>query len=846
MATRFQAEFKSRRDVDYLLEIEDSSFGGTATTFTVGGDGFRLQYDAVNGERNAPIIASRVRFDYIMQNATDEGLITDLSGAAEGRFSLRIMREGVLYWVGYIQPEISRIEDSGYPYAFSISATDGLSRLKSYDFTTADRDTFLNIILTCLNNGELAARYFAASTDIFLRTSVDWWHTTHGGATAAKDPLKRSRVDCTIWRETNGDGTYKYKNCYDVLTDVLKHWNARLYMSGGCYRVEQPDYRLTSPFRERRHSRDGTNISNSSTANYDRSLPQNATGAKSGASYDFFPALKTVRNTYTHKTGRNFAEGYGALFGTGATGGTKNLGNISVDSNTIAKISGRVRLKTATSGTLPYYYTLQLAIICGTKELKRTVSVVTGQTLLSYEMPTWQTSGTGGYVNISSGFLYSAAFDGTFDFSLWSPTGMTSGDLTLEVISLGAKTKTGSTVSLTTDEWSFESLVIEVANSSNSANWERDRKYENTNPTTGNSYVVEVDTIFGSEVKPWTLGKIEVSSNGTTWASCGAAGWSESTTGADLAFGQLLTNAILSGQRTPVRKMVGGITGDNLYFHNLISDVDSRKWLFLGGSFIANSDWWDGEWWGVQYTATNTGGTVTIGTTYDPAPPANDTPTFSEKTIKSDPSLAVFEILATAKTGATIASGAVTSVPVGSALKSGAFKSGQKIKVIDPFTGNIAKLTVAATSGTGATSISVTGAMPASFPPESVVLPDEENGNTFGAVVPYANPINVTLQEFPLLETVVARDGKSAFLVPAEWNGLRITEYSCRCPAGTGDINVQLLVNGTASNTMNITGNTYVTTGANKTLATGDMVGVKVSAINTSGLWGLIAVFKIE
>ena len=736
-AVRFKGELQSRRGVLYAIEIWDETYSGAVTDIRLSSDGFRLSYDAVNDSRTTPIIASRLTFGWQIRNATDEAFITNLLTAAEGRFTIKVTRNSTIYWVGYIQPDISVLQDMAYPYRFDVTATDGLGRLKNIDYTATGQNTFLTHILNCLTQDVVPARYFAVG-DIFLRTSVDWWHTTHSTQTTAKDPLALSRFDGSIFQKTNSDGTIEYRSCFDVLANVLTAWNARVYQSGGCWRVEQADYRLNNNFNERRYGRTGTVIS-TATANYDRSLPQNATGAKQrGITYDWFPPLKNVFVKYAHKTAKNWLEGLSSLWGTGATNGVKTLNVQSVDSTSFFRIHGNLRLKLATSNTNPWYYTVQMKVKVGSNELSRDVSVVTGLNLLNYANPTW--AGSGSKCDISSGFVFSTSFSGSVPFTVWTPTIPSSGTVTVEFLSVGAKDKNGSTVFLTTDEWYMENIVLEIANSTNATNFETDREYQASNAATGNSEIITIETQIGEAVKEWTPGKVQVSPNGSTWSDT-TSGWAEGGQASSLQFGQLLANAILGGQDTPVKKMHGSFFGDNFYFHNLISDLALTKWLFLGGTFTSKTDTWDGEWWGVIYTP-KTGGTIKTNSTFDPALPTNDTPFFPEKTtVQTDPTQIVFESIAAAKTNAGLSSGAVTSIALSGAVNAGAFQANQKIRVINPQTGQSASLTVTTTTAGGATSLAVSGTLATSFPANSIIIKDDFQNNASGGTASDGNGI---------------------------------------------------------------------------------------------------------
>jgi hypothetical protein len=57
MAIRFTSEFRSDTGIDYKIEIDDSIFVGSPTTFAVGSDGFTLQYTGETDDIVSPIMS---------------------------------------------------------------------------------------------------------------------------------------------------------------------------------------------------------------------------------------------------------------------------------------------------------------------------------------------------------------------------------------------------------------------------------------------------------------------------------------------------------------------------------------------------------------------------------------------------------------------------------------------------------------------------------------------------------------------------------------------------------------------------------------------------------------------
>ena len=108
---------------------------------------------------------------------------------------------------------------------------------------------------------------------------------------------------------------------------------------------------------------------------------------------------------------------------------------------------------------------------------------------------------------------------------------------------------------------------------------------------------------------------------------------------------------------------------------------------------------------------------------------------------------------------------------------------------------------------------------------------------------------NISIVEFLTEEFLEIREGLVAWVVPALYNGKRITGYSAKVTTKNDNVTLQLNNNGTqiTSSSATITSTAGVTSSTlNESLSTGDIIQVETTAIGATPSKGLIVNIKIE
>lgn len=761
MATRFKCTaFYTQHGNRFSIYIDDADFVGSVTEFASGADGFTLAHEGKSRTRMGTVMGSNLDFGVALSPTESNyssllTLVNDLAGAEEGRFTVKVTRgtggSEVMHWVGYVLPDLSRLADVKTVQEFRISCTDGLARLKGIEYKDTGAEpaepygpeTFLTHILNCLNEDALSATYFGSS-DVFLRTVVNWQEDGHGTPATAKCPLAYSRISGQVYAKEDSANGWEFESCFDVLEKIALHWDARLMFSDGCYRFEQHNLRAGSTFVERRFTKSGTLSSSSSAAFYEKGIAQDIFGARlSGGNYDWLPALKNVDIWYDHRTARNHLETYqnrwykfGPYYNVPLT-----IKQLKFDTDTFMKVSGTLKIHVtgpdASNTSTPTEQWRQLfsmrIVINGTSYwLKRDSHIVTPFNLVEYDNPTWETAFN--KIDISTDFVFTGEFNGTVPFEFWTPE-IPAGGTEIEVhfVEEQAVDRFDAVVVTTVVDWSFENLLLTFAGSDTAAAFEAKRRYIANNSTTGNSAVIEVQHVFGHAVKPWTQHKIEVSSDGSTWVDSTGT-WHVDGVAGDAQFGELAALEMLAAQAVPVRVYVGEMKGTSPFAHyRFTTSGDSFAYLLMRGSFMARDEIMSGEW---VFVALNRDIVVSDGGTHFPENPGDTggggtgtgfgkgkTGAFTAngKVPVGNASNVAVALLTHNYSATALAAGAITTLPLQYAVKAKAYENGDEINILNPQTGKLVTLTVTADSAQGDTSLSVSGTMPEVFPNNSIV-----------------------------------------------------------------------------------------------------------------------------
>lgn len=743
MAKRFSCAFYDERAARYDIEIWDTAFSGTATTFRTTPQGFALRYAQVS-ERTDVFMPTECSVVMMMQSSTHEALITDLLAAAEGRFTIKITKGAipVLFWAGMVLPDIGRYNEQNFPTEFEIKATDGLGLLKDIEFNDAGaaytgKQRIIQHIATCLGKLPWVATHYGGS-DHFIKSHVDWWEATMTNSASGSDALYQAYLDHAVWWKYD-KGEQKFLSCYQVLLNILTVLGARITHAEGAFWIEQLTYRVAETIVTRRYSTAGGFLS---TANYTglNTINQTGTGAlMATGSYEFFPGLSKAEHIFKAFERRNYLSGakinevtdtQRLFFPLQSGGGTTKL-----------RLTGNLVGSVFNTGPQPPIVP-QLAVVFKITVELETKSAKRDYTLdpnyqVNYLASEWDTSPQVCYYVVTlPGGLPTAGAYYTQQVDIELPGVPENCDSFLFGIEFDSfRYFTGATLSPSSYvfRWDFQNPWLEVYTNGNPSLTADEVAYETLNTIhTTNSAQHESESLIGYTTDPNTIGAIWVKPSS---AYVLGGNWGEGTDTPDRPVEKLLTEFVVSGQRAPIRRLQGRLFGDIVAMRRV--SFDSALWLLLGGTWNAGSNEFEGEWVELDYAPGLNASPPRRRrlTLIDPpvptAPVRGLNGASSQYEIVSKPPGTLLYPVSQATSGDSIAAGAITSLPVSAALEDSDFVAGDTITLLNPITGIYEDLLVGTTSVATDTAIDVSGTLAYDYPPNCPIIRKPLSG-TFG------------------------------------------------------------------------------------------------------------------
>lgn len=739
MGARLQGDFYSQKENDkYTITIDDSTYSSTIFDFNL--VFLRWNYQGITKDRYNPILSSICEMGIVVANSNIESCLNDLIGAAEERFRVKIEKNDALYWAGHIILDLAAFEDAPVdadaPPTFSITATDGLGRLNDIEYNNAGteytgKETFKDHIFNVL--GKLNLDDFWGTTDDYFY-SICYWFETNQTAAAADDALVNARFDHKALIKIDDTGSKIFTSSYEVLKRICETWGARFMLSNGKYRLTQINEHENATYSViNRYQKDGTAKADLTTVNHTKTLDTDIIKYKGGQRL-YYPGLKEVCVNYKHFSTQNFipGSGFSRTFASGdlatTTTPTISVSDIDDNSNT-AKILVTFGLSYSanyTSGGPNLIYKFKLRVKVGSYYLKRTASIASNGAIILGNQ-SWET--TASDYEFFSAAMIANDYTYVMQANVISPDLEGSGDMEVKLSMSDILNPDGST---NTDNFtvffSMTNPYLEVLEEGTIEDRSNVTKFKTSNDNANNSAIHRVETLFGDGPGPNSFGHIEAYYSSNWHVS---DGWKRLGASTYIKFSQLLANEILAGQYKPVEKNTGTFEGD--YEAYEVISKGSVRFILGGGTFDAQKDTWNGEWFEVgaddtQVTAESSEDFLNdpeTGEGYDVGP--STPPTDSEINGEHDDA-PLTGAQPPLTTDSDISSGgAITSIPTDDTTEPDVYLDGDTVIIEDPLTGNTDSFTVDGDVDEGDGSITVDSQTPNNdYPSGSNVYPDPE------------------------------------------------------------------------------------------------------------------------
>jgi hypothetical protein len=291
MSVRATTTHIDKYDVTHRIDLEQTGYGGTATEL-VGTSGFiNFAHDNFN-EANlfaTPVQKGRLDYGFWINDSAGQTVLDQVLASAEGDFIIKWYRDNVLFWTGYVAPDLSAVSESAFPREAVIVAKD-LTILEGQTFTLRDtRETVIAVLADALN----------AVYSLPITTRTSW---VCNNTTTTNDFLRQAYIDTRALRlfaeDPDEDVAF---TAYAVVELLARNFKLFIRQTNGVWLVEQmsahetPSSVLTSIYNASGVFVSASNTNPVIVANSEVSV---VTGSISAIT----PAYRRVSSTFDHRT----------------------------------------------------------------------------------------------------------------------------------------------------------------------------------------------------------------------------------------------------------------------------------------------------------------------------------------------------------------------------------------------------------------------------------------------------------------------------------------------------------------------------------------------------------------
>jgi hypothetical protein len=592
---RLFSEFKDDRGVDWRVNIHDEDFTGTATEFTLGADGFVLRYTGDNENRYQPVIGSELTFTLVEQGATETTFMDLLSTAAEQRFSVSVRKDpdefNTLWWGGVILPEQVIRPDEYFPIMNTLTASDDVGNLEELDYNNdgtaySGQASVLYHMANCLMKTRATHLW---GTDAFIYYINDFKSIDYVGSNQLKD----TRIAHSSFYNPDDDGVKQYFKTFEVLENLSRVFNARIFQSEGKWWFVPVGAQFNSTdLVVEGIQKDLTDLSQNDVA---ADVPFSSSFVKMNG-YEFSNLTPTKEVKRARRYDGNMPVIIENILTKAEFGTQLDDTNIDYDATNQLLISGVFNYEYdgdgATTGDARVgRVELQFELKCGNQYLKRNAAyagtvnefqLVPGELLQytgnSYGAASWETSAEKWH-EVSPVFDTNGGGDFTIPIYILTPPLPSDQDgLELTVSIRGVNYQGSTDTNLTNTSGALYSITLLRVDLTGDPALGDQQTFTAVNSDNCRHIIDQGPAILGDQDTVNSIGVVRVISGSNAIPS---SGWqSLSYTGTGLGINRLGVQEVLSGQRKATRIQRGEVFGNPISMYQIIDDTDGTYALF--------------------------------------------------------------------------------------------------------------------------------------------------------------------------------------------------------------------------------------------------------------------------
>lgn len=744
MNERYRHSFVSPAGESWQISVFDTEHTGGVTPFDCFAPGFVLSVEGDGDNRIGFIKASTVKVTALVNDSAFETFINEIIGSLEQRFFVKIYQDDVLYFAGLMLQDLIELPISSFPYAFEMTFSDGIAVLEKIKYDNdgtlfVGRDNFLAHL------GKILAKtgidqLFGAS-DNYLITQIDWYSTLHSSATD-KCPIAYTDVDHRAFQEVDSaDYSYTALTCIEVLEMICKVWGAYFFQANGSYRfvslIISPNVAKTRYFSKY--------LTLLASGVLDSTVDVSTLHVREGSNaiMRFLPAVLAVKSTHTHKMSVNInnilpsayayptlsyicnveeiVDGYSDYFRfTGRfdySGWSTGLSEISIravmgfkvqiagDSNTYYMTNNGGVYGTATKWVLtPEYYKVTLPIDTSSSNFNSSQFV-------SWDSPQFPVDGE---------FYFQVELLGYekltgYSWIPYTPPAIPSFSFGFACMNFKLIIKQLEYPYATISGGKYEFTATQIVAGT-------------TTPVKASEVIDFGEIPVADGPHTYSVGKMKASADGTTWND--TKYWTRGGSGSGISLSKLRLQEVAIGQLTPVRMVQGAWYHEN-WNPAVVYKIDSRYFMFNGGSYSPDDCVVSGEWIELRNTPLWSQVNITVktlSTEYIPNPNqpvgggTDGGSSYSASEVIANLLRTMVASQALTYITSAIASGtAITAISV-NRISAATLRNGDEIMVIDIITGNLESFVLAADQTADAESLSIESKSPSVSIPEGAIV----------------------------------------------------------------------------------------------------------------------------